>query len=114
LALALADAERLARAADVAAAMSIDALRGSIHPFEARIHDARPFGGQQTSAANIEALMRGSGINKSHEFCGRVQDAYSMRCAAQVHGATREALRVVRAAVAGEASSATDTPVVVA
>src|SRR6267142_6714413 len=69
LALALADAEQLARAADIAAALSIDALRGSIHPFDARIHDARPFAGQRTSAANIAMLMRGSGINKSHEFC---------------------------------------------
>ncbi|HEV8208996.1 MAG TPA: aromatic amino acid lyase, partial [Vicinamibacterales bacterium] len=92
LALALAGAEQVARAADIAAALSIDALRGSIHPFEARIHDARPFRGQRTSAANIEALMRGSGINDSHEHCGKVQDAYSLRCAAQVHGATREAL----------------------
>src|SRR5213079_1907147 len=63
LALALADAEQVARAADIAAALSIDALRGSIHPFEARIHEARPFHGQRISAANIEALMRGSGIN---------------------------------------------------
>src|ERR671928_11913 len=70
LALALAAADELARAADIAAALSIDALRGSIHPFEARIHEARPFRGQQIAAANIEALMRGSGINKSHEFCG--------------------------------------------
>src|SRR5262249_1861195 len=62
LALALADAEVLARAADIAAALSIDALRGSIHPFEARIHEARPFAGQRASAANIETLMRGSGI----------------------------------------------------
>src|SRR5262245_46395140 len=95
LALALAAAERLARAADVAAALSIDALRGSIHPFEARIHDARPFEGQRASAANVELLMRGSGINQSHEHCGKVQDAYSLRCAAQVHGAVREALRFV-------------------
>src|SRR6185369_259279 len=86
LALALADAETLVRAADVIAALSIDALRGSIHPFEARIHAARPFRGQIASAANIEQLMRGSGINKSHEHCGKVQDAYSLRCAAQVHG----------------------------
>jgi histidine ammonia-lyase len=114
LALALADAERLARAADIAAALSIDALRGSIHPFEARIHEARPFEGQRTSAANIERLMRGSGINKSHEFCGRVQDAYSMRCAAQVHGATRDALRFVRDTVTIEANSATDNPMVFA
>jgi histidine ammonia-lyase len=114
LALALADAERLARAADIAAALSIDALRGSVHPFEARIHDARPFAGQRGSAANIDALMRGSGINKSHEFCGKVQDAYSMRCAAQVHGATREALRFVREIVAIESNAATDNPMVFA
>jgi len=114
LALALADAEQLARAADIAAALSIDALRGSIHPFEARIHAARPFAGQAASAANIERLMRGSGINKSHEFCGRVQDAYSLRCAAQVHGATREALRFVRDTVRTEANSATDNPMVFA
>jgi histidine ammonia-lyase len=114
LALALAGAEQLARAADIAAALSIDALRGSIHPFEARIHDARPFQGQRTAARNIEALMRGSGINKSHEFCGKVQDAYSLRCAAQVHGATREALRFVREMVTIEANSATDNPMVFA
>jgi histidine ammonia-lyase len=114
LALALASAEQLTRAADIAAALSIDALRGSIHPFEARIHDARPFPGQRASAANIEMLMRGSGINKSHQFCGKVQDAYSMRCAAQVQGATRDALRYVRDTVAIEANSATDNPMVFA
>jgi histidine ammonia-lyase len=114
LALALAGAEQVARAADIAAALSIDALRGSIHPFEARIHEARPFGGQLTSAANIERLMRGSGINHSHEHCGKVQDAYSLRCAAQVHGATREALRFVRDTVVVEANSATDNPMVFA
>src|SRR5205823_15036697 len=81
---------------------------------ESRIHEARPFPGQRTSAANIEALMRGSGINKSHEFCGKVQDAYSMRCAAQVHGATRDALRFVRDTVAIEANGATDNPMVFA
>jgi histidine ammonia-lyase len=114
LALALVEAEVLARAADIAAALSIDALRGSIHPFEARIHAARPFAGQAASAANIEMLMRGSGINQSHEFCGKVQDAYSMRCAAQVHGAVREALRFVRETVSIEANSATDNPMVFA
>src|SRR5436190_4517178 len=114
LALALAAAEQLARAADVAAALSIDALRGSIHPFESRVHDARPFPGQQTAAANIEGLMRGSRINQSHEFCGKVQDAYSMRCAAQVHGAVREALAFARRIVEIEANSATDNPMVFA
>jgi len=114
LGLALAAAEQVARAADIAAALSIDALRGSIHPFESRIHEARPFRGQRTSAANIEALMRGSGINHSHEHCGKVQDAYSLRCAAQVHGAAREALRFVHETVLVEANSATDNPMVFA
>lgn len=114
LALALAGAEQLARAADITAALSIDALRGSIHPFEARIHDARPFVGQRTSAANIERLLRGSGINLSHERCGKVQDAYSLRCAAQVHGATRDALRFIGDTIDVEMNSATDNPMVFA
>jgi histidine ammonia-lyase len=112
LALALDGAERLARAADIAAALSIDALRGSIHPFEARIHEARGFPGQMASAANIAALVAGSGINSSHELCGKVQDAYSLRCAAQVHGATRDALGFVRRTVETEANAATDNPMV--
>jgi histidine ammonia-lyase len=114
LALALAGAEQLARAADITAALSIDALRGSIHPFEARIHAARPFAGQKTSAANIEGLLRGSGINLSHALCGKVQDAYSLRCAAQVHGATRDALRFIGETVGVEMNSATDNPMVFA
>jgi histidine ammonia-lyase len=112
LALALEGAERLARAADIAAALSIDALRGSIHPFEARIHEARGFPGQMASAANIATLVAGSRINSSHELCGKVQDAYSMRCAAQVHGATRDALGFVRRTVETEANAATDNPMV--
>jgi histidine ammonia-lyase len=113
LALALAGAEQLARVADLAAALSIDALRGSIHPFERRIHEARPFAGQLASAANIETLMRGSSINASHQVdCSRVQDAYSMRCAAQVHGACRDALAFARRTVDIEANAATDNPMV--
>jgi histidine ammonia-lyase len=113
-ALALAGAERLARAADVAAALSIDALRGSLHPFDPRIHAARPHAGQSVSAANILALLSDSAINRSHERCGRVQDAYSLRCAAQVHGAARDALRFARETVVVEANSATDNPMVFA
>ena len=113
-ALALADALRLARAADIAVALSIDALRGSVHPFEARIHAARPFDGQQRSAANVRHLLEGSAINKSHEKCGRVQDAYSLRCAAQVHGAAREALGFVERMLIIEANAATDNPMVFA
>jgi histidine ammonia-lyase len=111
-ALAVAGAERLARAADLAAALSIDGLRGSVRPFDPRIHDARPYPGQRQAAANIRRLLEGSGINKSHEHCGRVQDAYSLRCAAQVHGAAREALTFVRTMIQIEANAATDNPMV--
>jgi histidine ammonia-lyase len=111
-ALALLGAERLARATDIAAALAIDGLRGSFHPFEARLHDPRPHPGQRTSAANLLRLLQGSAINHSHENCGRVQDAYSMRCAPQVHGAARDALAHARAAFAIEANAATDNPMV--
>jgi histidine ammonia-lyase len=111
-ALTVAGAERLARAADIAAALSIDALRGSVRPFDARIHDARPYAGQVVSAGNIRRLLEGSAINKSHEHCGRVQDAYSLRCAAQVHGAAREAFSFARAMLMTEANAATDNPMV--
>jgi histidine ammonia-lyase len=114
LALALSDAEALARAADIVAALSIDALRGSLHPFEARIHRARPFPGQTAAAANLERLLHGSAINKSHEHCGKVQDAYSLRCAPQVHGATRDALRFVRDTLQIEINAGTDNPMVFA
>jgi histidine ammonia-lyase len=114
LALAWHGAARLADAADIAAAMSIDALRGSAKPFEARIHDARPFDGQRHAAARIAALMAGSDINESHANCGRVQDAYCMRCAAQVHGAARDAFTFVERAVVIEANAGTDNPMVFA
>jgi histidine ammonia-lyase len=112
--LALLGAERLARATDIAAALSIDGLRGSYHPFESRLHDPRPHPGQRTSAANLLALLQDSPINRSHENCGRVQDAYSMRCAPQVHGAARDALAHARAAIEIEANAATDNPMVFA
>jgi histidine ammonia-lyase len=113
-ALALVGAERLARAADIAAALSIDGLRGSYHPFEARLHDARPHPGQRASADNLLRLLQQSAINRSHENCGRVQDAYSMRCAPQVHGAARDAFTHARATIAIEANAATDNPMVFA
>ncbi len=112
LALAVMDAERLARAADIIAAMSVDALRGSYHPFEPRIHEPRPYEGQRDSAGNLFRLLQASGINQSHENCGTVQDAYSLRCAPQVHGAAREAIAFARRVVAIEANAATDNPMV--
>jgi histidine ammonia-lyase len=111
-ALAVVGAERLARAADIAAALAIDGLRGSYHPFEARLHDPRPHPGQRTSADNLLRLLQHSSINQSHENCGRVQDAYSMRCAPQVHGAARDTLAHARAVLQIEANAATDNPMV--
>jgi histidine ammonia-lyase len=114
LGLSVAGVERLARAADIAAALSIDGLQGSTRPFEARIHAARPFRGQSVSARNITELLAGSGINAAHANCGRVQDAYSMRCAAQVHGSAREATAFARRTFEIEANAATDNPMVFA
>jgi histidine ammonia-lyase len=114
LALAWRDAMRVADAVDVAAAMSIDALRGSAKPFDARIHNARPFDGQRLAAQRIGALLADSAINASHANCGRVQDAYCMRCAAQVHGAARDALAFVHHTLAIEINAATDNPMVFA
>ena len=114
LGLAVADAERLTRVADIAAALSIDGLQGSTRPFEARIHAARPYAGQRVSAQNLATLLADSGINAAHANCGRVQDAYSMRCAPQVHGAAREACRFAHDVFAIEANAATDNPMVFA
>jgi len=114
LALALAGAERLARAADVVAALTIDGLRGSAAPFDARIHAERPFAGQAASASNLRALLEHSAIRASHAGCHKVQDAYSLRCAAQVHGSAREALGFIRHVATTEANAATDNPMVFA
>ena len=114
LGMALAEAEQLARAADIAAALSIDGLQGSTRPFDPRIHAARPFAGQAIVAANLAGLLAGSGINAGHANCGRVQDAYSMRCAPQVHGAAREAFSYVHRVFDIEANAATDNPMVFA
>jgi histidine ammonia-lyase len=112
LGLSVLAAERLARAADIAAALSVDALRGSFHAFEARIHAPRPVPGQAASAANLRRLGDGSAINKSHEDCGKVQDAYALRCAPQVHGSAREAIAFARRLVEIEANAATDNPMI--
>ena len=83
-ALGLVRAGRLVRAADVACAMSLEALQGSRTSFHAAIHAARPLRGQQASAERIRALLEGSAIIESHRWCDKVQDAYSLRCAPQV------------------------------
>ena len=90
------EAERLCRAADVAGAMSLEALKGSSRPFDTRLQAARPHPGQAVVAGNLRSLLADSEIAESHRDCGKVQDAYSLRCMPQVHGATRDALAWVR------------------
>src|SRR6185437_14933923 len=117
LALALREAEIAADTADVAAALSLDALRGSPDAFDGRIAAARPYAGAATVARNIARLNRGSEIRESHrsaEKDPRVQDPYSVRCAPQVHGAVRDAMAQVRATVQIAINSATDNPLVFA
>ena len=110
--LALRVAEILVDTADVAGALSLDALRGSRRPFDARLHQVRPHPGQMVSARNIWRLTQGSEINRSHQGCSRVQDAYSLRCMPQVHGAVRDALEYARQTFTREMNSATDNPLV--
>jgi histidine ammonia-lyase len=112
--LALAEAWRLVRTADVAGALTLDALKGTDVAFDARIHDARPHPGQRASAANLRRLLAGSAIRESHRDCGKVQDAYSLRCIPQVHGAARDALAYVARTIDVEMNAATDNPMVFA
>jgi histidine ammonia-lyase len=113
-ALGVVRARRLARAADVACALSLDALQGSRASFLPQVHAARGLHGQQVCAANIARLLAGSTIVESHRWCDRVQDAYSLRCAPQVHGASRDLLDYVEGTVATELNAATDNPLVFA
>lgn len=109
-ALALADARRLTRAAEVAVAMSIEALLGSYVPLDPRIHALRPQAGQPRAAARLRMLLDDSEINRSHADCGRVQDPYTLRCAPQVLGAARDALDFCEQAFSAELGAVTDNP----
>lgn len=113
-ALGLVRARRLAKAADIACAQSIEALQGSCTSFMPQIHALRPLRGQGDSAANVLTLLEGSAINESHRWCDKVQDAYSLRCAPQVHGASRDLLDYVDYTVGVEINAATDNPLVLA
>jgi histidine ammonia-lyase len=115
LSVALYDADILADTADVAAALSLDALRGSPGAFDSRIMHARPYPGANTTARNLAHLNEGSQIRESHrppEKDSRVQDAYSLRCTPQVHGAVRDSLAYARETALVELNSATDNPLV--
>ena len=110
--LALLAAENLAATADVIGAMTLDALHGTDVAFDERIHAARPHAGQMMVAANLRRLIAGSQIRASHKDCGRVQDAYSLRCIPQVHGAVRDTLGFCRRTFLVEMNSAVDNPLV--
>jgi histidine ammonia-lyase len=110
--LALIRAERLAATADVTGAMSLEALKGSVGPFDEALVQARPHSGALAAAAHLRALLADSAIAESHVDCNEVQDAYSLRCMPQVHGAARDALHYVRGVLEVEINSATDNPLV--
>jgi histidine ammonia-lyase len=112
LAEALVRARHLAKVADIAASMTLEATKSSIRPFDPRIHEVRPHPGQQTCAANIRRLLAASEIIPSHANCPKVQDAYSIRCLPQVHGSFRDALTYIGQVVEREMNSATDNPLV--
>jgi histidine ammonia-lyase len=110
--LALLAAETLVDSADVLGGLCCDALKGTDAAFDERIHKARPHSGQIKTAANLRKMLEGSQIRESHRECGRVQDAYSLRCIPQVHGAVRDTLAHCREVFETEANSAVDNPLV--
>ncbi len=114
--LALLEAEHLADVADVAGAMTLEALRGTVSAFEPEIHAVRPHPGQVLVAQRVRKILLSGGgkseVAASHEGCGRVQDPYSLRCMPQVHGASRDTLRFVREVLEREINSVTDNPLV--
>jgi len=112
--LSLISAEILVDSADVLGSLTLDALRGTTVAMDERIHRARPHSGQLTSARNVRRLLEGSEIRESHIDCKRVQDAYSLRCIPQVHGAVRETLAFCRGVFEIEMNAAVDNPLVFA
>jgi len=110
--LTLDDASSLATHADIAGAMSLEALKGTGAPFEERVVGARPHPGALDTARNLRALLVRSQIAESHRDCGKVQDPYSLRCMPQVHGASRDAFAWVREVFAREVNAVTDNPLV--
>jgi histidine ammonia-lyase len=110
--LALYDAMTLATHADIAGAMSLEALKGTSVPFEERVVGARPHPGALVAARNLRALLAESEIAASHKDCGKVQDPYSLRCMPQVHGASRDALAWAHEVIGRELNAVTDNPLV--
>ncbi|MBS1122785.1 MAG: histidine ammonia-lyase [Deltaproteobacteria bacterium] len=110
--LAVFDAEATCRIADIAGALSLEALKGTARAFDARVIAARPHPGQIAVAQVLRELLAGSPIAESHKDCGKVQDPYSLRCMPQVHGASRDMLAYARTVLEREAGSSTDNPLV--
>ena len=106
------DAARLAKTADIACAMSLEVLMGSDAEFDPKIHSVRPHPGQMDAAHNMRRLTQNSPIIQSHAGCSRVQDAYTLRCSPQIHGATRDAIRHVKQVVEIEINSTTTNPLI--
>jgi histidine ammonia-lyase len=111
-ALALHDAAELAKVADIAGAVSLEALMGTKTPFDDRLMTVRPHPGQATCARNLRALLADSELMESHRGCGKVQDPYSLRCMPQVHGASRDAIGWATEVIVREINSVTDNPTV--
>jgi histidine ammonia-lyase len=112
--LAAYDAGRLSKAADIAAAMSLEVLMGSRTEFDPRIHQVRPHPGQADAACNMERLTQNSEIISSHEDCSRVQDAYTLRCSPQVHGASKDAIQYAGKVLETEMNASTNNPLIFA
>lgn len=112
--LSLLRAERLCKVADIVGATTLDALKGTLSAFDSDIQKVRPFEGHRAVSVNFQKLCRRSEIEESHKFCSKIQDAYSVRCMPQVHGAVRDGLAYVRKVLETEVNSATDNPLIFA
>jgi histidine ammonia-lyase len=112
--LAVYDAGLLAKSTDIAAAMSLEVLMGSRTEFDPKIHQVRPHPGQAAAADNMARITQNSEIITSHKDCTRVQDAYTLRCSPQVHGASRDAIRYCRRVIETEMNSSTNNPLIFA
>jgi histidine ammonia-lyase len=106
------DSMRLSKMTDIAAAMSLEVLMGTRTEFDPRIHQVRPHPGQIAAAENMEKITRNSEIISSHKDCSRIQDAYTLRCSPQVHGASKDALAYVKRVIETEMNSSTNNPLI--
>jgi histidine ammonia-lyase len=110
--LAVSDAMRLSKMADIAGSMSLEVLMGSRTEFDPRIHQVRPHPGQAVAADNMGRITRNSEIISSHKDCSRIQDAYTLRCSPQVHGASKDAIAYAKKVVETEMNSSTNNPLI--